>query len=448
MFNKPVSQLTEEDIQSLVDNKERESSVLEFKQEISGTDREKKEIAKDISAMANAEGGYFIVGIKEKDSQAEAITGTAKTIGNQPVEAWIESVLITNIRPRIAIAPKVVLLQSNPDKVIIVIRIPQSPKRPHMVISEGRNAYYTRHNYQASFADEHEVRSMFIESKISDDEMKKFLGSRKLIDENAEDFAINYTSKQLPLTLKASERMPENFVGNPFVLFSVCPRYLEERIDIASDDFRAWLSQKDKIELFDLSIDFLDYSKTISADSIKSINGVDFKGDGKRLPYRYVEIFRNGYIENGLATELMWSHEKIGLMFQIAYFTAAFWQFIKFTKDLYEHIGYFDEIVVTVSLVEMENVTLHGFGKKNATEKWSQPYDYMRSFESAPTCKQKNIKIERRVIAAELNDEQIEKLVKEISTRVSNAFGESIAKCFDDNGNFDREQLRGYRNVH
>jgi len=65
-----------------------------------------------------------------------------------------------------------------------------------------------------------------------------------------------------------------------------------------------------------------------------------------------------------------------------------------------------------------------------------------------PICRQKNIRIERRIIASELNDEYIEKVVKDISKRASNAFGESIAKCFDDNGNFDRNQIRSFRNVY
>ena len=114
MFSKPVNQLNESDIQALVDNGEKESSILEFKQEISGSDHEKKEIAKDVSAIANAGGGYLIVGIKEQDGQAKAVIGTSKRIGRQPTEAWVESVLISNIRPRIAIKPKVIELYCAP----------------------------------------------------------------------------------------------------------------------------------------------------------------------------------------------------------------------------------------------------------------------------------------------------------------------------------------------
>ena len=46
MFNKSLSQLNEDDILALVENKERESSILEFKQEITGSDHEKKKFLK------------------------------------------------------------------------------------------------------------------------------------------------------------------------------------------------------------------------------------------------------------------------------------------------------------------------------------------------------------------------------------------------------------------
>jgi hypothetical protein len=446
MFSKPISQLLEEDIQTLIDNAERESSILEYKQQVSGTDHEKKELAKDISAMANTEGGYLIIGIQEQDSRAMAMPGTDKKIGRQPVEAWIENILITNVRPKIAITPKVIELSSSPDKVVLVLHIPQSSRRPHMVIADGKNAYYIRHNYQAAYADEHEVRSLVLESKSSGDEMEAFLNSRHLVNSDNEDFALTPLSKQLAQTLRKARELSENFTGNPFVLFAACPRYLEERIDISSGDFRTWLDTFNTIELFDLGIDFLDYNKTISANSIRSIKEIRLEEERKTLPYRYVEVFRNGYVENGISTELMWAHEKLGLMFQLAYFTGALWLFLKFVKNLYEKIGYIDEFNLIIALADVENITLHGFGKKNATTNWVDPYDFLYH-NNPPTSTQRNLKVERSIMASELNDDNIEEIVKDIAKRVSNAFGESIAKCFDDDGDYDKNQLRGFRNV-
>jgi hypothetical protein len=288
---------------------------------------------------------------------------------------------------------------------------------------------------------------MFSESKSLGEEMKNFLNSRHLIDPLEENFALNPLTKQLSKVLRQFRELPADFGGNPFVLFSACPRYLEERVDIASSDFRAWLDKNNHINLFDLNIDFLDYNKTVSADSIRSVKETMEDDVKKRLPYRYVEMHRNGYVENGLSNELMWPHKDLGLMFQIAYFTAAFWLFMKFLQSFYEHINYPDEVILTIALVNIENITLHGFGKKDDKTNWVQPYDFFYGIDRMPTCKQKNVKIERSLIASEFNDEQIKKIVKDVSKRVSNAFGESISKCFDDSGAFDKNQLRGFRNV-
>jgi hypothetical protein len=446
MFHKPIAQLTESDLQILIDNQEKESLILEYKREITGSDQEKRELPKDISAMANTDGGYFIVGIEEKDGHAAAIVGTLKNIGRQPVEEWIETVLITNIRPRITLKPKVIILASDPNKVVVVIHIQQSSKRPHMVVTDSKNAYYKRHNYQATYADEHEIRSMFLESKDIEDKMKSFISSRHLADRSDPSFALNSTSSILSDAWGTLRELPKGFAGKPRVVFSACPRYLEERVDIASEELRSWLSSNEKVDLLRLTnIEFLDSNREILSESIRII-GEKYK-QNEVIPYRYLEICRNGYVEHGMGQELMWLHEEIGVMFQIAYFTAAFWMFMKFTRAFYEHIGYVDEVIYTVALADIMSVTLWGFGKKNAEEKWRQPNDSFYG-SKMPTSKEKNVKIEKSVIVAEMTDDYIEEVVKDVSRRVSNAFGESIAKCFDEKGNFDIDTTRGFRNIH
>lgn len=452
MFNKPISQIEEKDVQNLIDSQQKESSILEYKKEIFGTDKEKKELPKDISAIANTEGGFFIIGIEEDNGKAVKITGTNKLIGNQPVEEWLENVLISNIRPKLIIKPKVIPFSLDQNKVIIVLQIPQSSRRPHMVTVDGKNAYYKRHNYQASYADEHEVRSMFLETKNSIDEMKKFLEERNLINTRNDTFAVTPLSKEISENTAKSRRFPEDFNGRPFVLFASCPRYLEERIDITSADFRSWLDTKDHIDLFDLGIDFLDYNKEVSSESIKSIKESYPDDDGNRIPRRYVEIFRNGYTETGFADDLIWpmrqeNNQNIKILFQIAYFSASFWLFLKFIRDLYVKAGYSDEISIIIALSGIKGVTLHGFGKKNNQLNWQNPYNTFADFNKIPTAKQNNFRFEKSVIVSELGDEEIEKIVKEVATRVSNAFGETILKCFDDNGHFDVNQLVGFRNI-
>lgn len=453
MFNKPLSQIEEKDIQALIDTQQKESVILEFKEQISGSEKEKREIPKDISAIANTEGGFIIFGIKEDAGKASEIVGIDKTIGRQPVEEWVENILISNVRPRLIVKPKVITLSVNDDKIVLILQIPQSSRRPHMVTSDGKNAYYKRHNYQASYADEHEVRAMFLESKTSIDEMKDFLTGRNLIDPREKSFAINPLSKEIAETLPLSGRgIPADYKNRPFILFASCPRYLEERVDIVSADFNEWLNTKNQVELFGLNIDFLDHNKEVTADSIRSVKQHYPDKDGNRLSRRYVEIYRNGYVENGFADEMMWwvkrDEKDYGLFLQLAYFTASFWQFLRFIRDFYTKIGYADEISIIIALPDIKGVTLHGFGNKTAQVKWLNPYDFMADFERMPTAKQENFRFEKNIIVSELGESEIEALVKEVSVRVSNAFGEKISKCFDESGVFDSNQLRGFRNVH
>lgn len=59
----------EERLQAYVDNFIEESSTLDYKaaDALGLTDRKRKEITKDVSAMANSAGGVIIYGLKEYD---------------------------------------------------------------------------------------------------------------------------------------------------------------------------------------------------------------------------------------------------------------------------------------------------------------------------------------------------------------------------------------------
>ena len=65
LLNKEI--ITEEDINQLISTKTEESIHLDFKQAeaLSKNDKKKSEIAKDISAFANSDGGIVIYGLKE-----------------------------------------------------------------------------------------------------------------------------------------------------------------------------------------------------------------------------------------------------------------------------------------------------------------------------------------------------------------------------------------------
>ena len=433
MFTKPLTDIDEDDIQALVNHKEQESAELEFKRDIESTDKGKKKLAKHVSAMANANGGIIIFGIEEKESKADKLIGIDEMVGDQPVGEFVNNVLISRVRPRLAVQPQAVKLANG--KVVLVLQVSRIPYRPHMVLAE--NVYYVRHNCSVALADEHEVRAMVLESKSSSDEVKEFLKKRKLDDKDREDFALTPLAKRMRENPLMAKQIPEGHEGKPFVLFASCPRHLEERMDIASWDFYNAVNQSGDLKLFDQNFDFFRYtgSRHITSESLYKIV-YDEEDEGKI--HRYVEICRNGYVEKGLCLDIItWKQEDSKLRFRTTSFVADFWAYMTFINRLYRAIGYFDELNIIVALSDTKGIAAALFGNKDQNH-----YDDDSYVSRAGIAQEGNALIERSVVISELGDEQIEAIVKEVVGRVLNHFNKSIEKCLDEEGKFNEDRLR------
>ena len=70
MIDKPLADITADDIQHLVEEGTPEKRTLEFKVELPGTkESEKKEFLADVSSFANAVGGDLIFGVATTDGR-------------------------------------------------------------------------------------------------------------------------------------------------------------------------------------------------------------------------------------------------------------------------------------------------------------------------------------------------------------------------------------------
>jgi len=68
MIPTDIDQITEEDLQALIDNSVIEGKTIEYKQSLpSNSDSDKKEFLADVSSFANASGGDLIYGIIEDE---------------------------------------------------------------------------------------------------------------------------------------------------------------------------------------------------------------------------------------------------------------------------------------------------------------------------------------------------------------------------------------------
>lgn len=150
---------TEKDIQDLITNQVKENIKLDYKAcaSLKNDEKCKNELSKDVSALANSDGGILIYGVIEK--------------GNIPVEIdegydpniikreWIEDNIHGRIQRRIEDIRifQVDLNETHPGRVIYVISIPQSLDGPHMA---NDHKYYKRFNFKSQPMEDYEVRDV------------------------------------------------------------------------------------------------------------------------------------------------------------------------------------------------------------------------------------------------------------------------------------------------
>ncbi len=171
--------LTEADLAELVLGQVPEGLRLEYKLQTYGTaDSDKAEFLKDISALANTQGGHLLIGVQETGGVATGIPGLPG------IDVDTEIVRLVQIA-RSGLEPKVNGIQLRPVPLVvgasaIVIRVPPSWAAPHRVSAGKRNRFYIRHPGTIDEPSVEELRMMFTQSALSLDRAREFRGERLL----------------------------------------------------------------------------------------------------------------------------------------------------------------------------------------------------------------------------------------------------------------------------
>ena len=181
-------------IRSLINNAQPEDIYLEFKRDRYGkSDKDKKEMLKDISAFANTFGGHIIIGIAEdNDGRASKIVPLSDGIDKELQR--MEEITNKLIQPTI-IDLRMKRIEFNGGG-IIVVRIPPSSNPPHC-ITFGSNRYYGRHSSGvrelsrdqlcALVKKQTEIKTQVHESHVDEREL---LGNPLSSKEQAESFVL------------------------------------------------------------------------------------------------------------------------------------------------------------------------------------------------------------------------------------------------------------------
>lgn len=157
----PLNQVSETDLQRLIENRVPENITLEYKRDPYGAnDQAKKEWLKDISALANTAGGDLIIGIEEEDGVASKLVGISSTTADEEIRR-LEAILQDGLEPRlIGTQMRAVVLAAG--GFVLVVRVLRSWNAPHRVVYQRSNRFYGRNAGSAFELGVEQLRNAFL----------------------------------------------------------------------------------------------------------------------------------------------------------------------------------------------------------------------------------------------------------------------------------------------
>ncbi|ADG08623.1 ATP-binding protein [Caulobacter segnis] len=178
------SELTEEDLARLVDGAISETINLEFKSTAYplGPDGS-REFLKDVSALANTNGGTLILGISEEAGVATKITPITES-DHDSLKRRLESLLRSGIQPPI-LGVRMHHVQID-DGYVLSIYVPQSNYPPHRVSAQGKNSFHLRHSTGVYEASMEELRALFSQTVTIRAKLESFRKKRLFMIENGD----------------------------------------------------------------------------------------------------------------------------------------------------------------------------------------------------------------------------------------------------------------------
>ena len=141
MFRKKINDITIDDIEMFIAEKHPENIRLEYKSGFSSTNAN-LQIAKEVSAFANQQGGIILYGVTEEAGgtrRPDALIGIDKV---QSPRQKIQSVCIDHIHSPVTPEIQECALRNDNTKVIVVVRVDMSDAAPHTINS--KTGFYIR----------------------------------------------------------------------------------------------------------------------------------------------------------------------------------------------------------------------------------------------------------------------------------------------------------------
>jgi hypothetical protein len=173
LTNKSLDDVTEQDLIALKDDQVRESKTIDYKEMLpDNSDSKKKDFLANVSSFANAAGGHLIYGIKEVEGLAVDISGCDVADIDAEIRR-LDSIIQSGLDPRVMrISIHGVKLSNS--RVVIILRIPRSWSAPHMITFQDWARFYSRNSAGKYMLDVPEIRSAFLLTESTAEQIRKF----------------------------------------------------------------------------------------------------------------------------------------------------------------------------------------------------------------------------------------------------------------------------------
>jgi len=162
LAGRSLKDISLDDIRALVEDGVREGPDLEYKETAySGRPQDVREMLRDITALANGQGGYLVMGVEE-DGGGRAMA--LRPIDNpQRAAQAMHQACLDCIRDRIE-GLEFQIYDTGFNQGIIVVRVPSSEQSPHMMTRDKRTEFYRRYGTDRRPMTMAEIREMILAS--------------------------------------------------------------------------------------------------------------------------------------------------------------------------------------------------------------------------------------------------------------------------------------------
>jgi hypothetical protein len=324
-LDKTFDEINETDIRLLIENQVSERKNIEYKLTLPENKYDsKKEFLADVSSFANTMGGHLIYGIKEENGIPIEVSG----ISNNDFDSEIlrlENLLRDGIQPRVqGISMKAVNTELG--KPMLIIRVPQSWSKPHVVNFQGHWRFYARNSAGKYPLDVIELKSVFLSTTALGERIRNFHFDR--------------------LSKIGSSETPVPLEGKARIVFHLIP-YSAFETNLSTSSLPV-----DK-DIWSLPLIY----SSIAGYRYNLVGLLVYSERGNNLSGAYTQIFRNGIIES-VSARLFGSGEGIGDFIPSAVFEEELIRALKTCIALYQKLSILPPSVLLVSLMGVKGYKL------------------------------------------------------------------------------------------